>query len=89
LLRPAVILADEPTNDLDARRAAQVADFLLGLPADGYALVLVTHDTQLAERAGNCWRIDGGKLMPPINVPEGRPSQHAEFVLQMINDKRL
>jgi putative ABC transport system ATP-binding protein len=60
LLRPAVILADEPTNDLDARRAAQVADFLLGLPADGYALVLVTHDPQLAERAGNRWHIHEG-----------------------------
>lgn len=64
LMRPAVILADEPTNDLDARRAAQVADFLLGLPAEGYAVVLVTHDQQLAARAGKRWFIQEGQLHP-------------------------
>jgi ABC-type lipoprotein export system ATPase subunit len=63
LLRPAVILADEPTNDLDAHRAAQVADFLLNLPNDGYGLVLVTHDQALAERAGNRRQIREGKLL--------------------------
>ena len=82
LLRPAVILADEPTNDLDARRAAQVADFLLGLPADGYALVLVTHDTQLAERAGNRWLINEGRLTPPQPGPAIPPPLAEHFVLQ-------
>jgi putative ABC transport system ATP-binding protein len=81
LLRPAVILADEPTNDLDARRAAQVADFLLALPADGYALVLVTHDVQLAEHAGNRWQIQEGKLTPPGRHPAGSPARHAALVL--------
>lgn len=69
LLRPRVILADEPTNDLDARRASQVADFLLSLPTEGFALVLVTHDTALAERAGNRWEIREGKLTAPEHVP--------------------
>jgi putative ABC transport system ATP-binding protein len=87
LLRPAVILADEPTNDLDARRAAQVADFLLGLPADGYALVLVTHDPQLAERAGNRWHIHEGKLTPPVRVTAVPPIRHGEFVLQTTNNE--
>ena len=66
LMRPAVILADEPTNDLDARRATQVADFLLGLPSEGYALVLVTHDEQLAARADKQWCIRGDTLVPLI-----------------------
>lgn len=69
LLGPSVILADEPTNDLDARRASQVADFLLALPSEGYALVLVTHDRALAERAGNRWEIQEGRLTPPEHVP--------------------
>jgi putative ABC transport system ATP-binding protein len=68
-LRPRVILADEPTNDLDARRAAQVADFLLALPTEGFALVLVTHDRALAERAGNSWEIREGQLAVPEHVP--------------------
>ena len=82
LLRPAVILADEPTNDLDLRRAAQVADFLLGLPADGYALVLVTHDQQLAERAGNRWHIQEGRLTPPSRGAAVPPPPAEHFVLQ-------
>ncbi len=88
LLRPAVILADEPTNDLDTRRARQVADFLLGLPADGYALVLVTHDTELAERAGNRWLIHDGRLTPPVRVPSS-PARPEEFALQTINTEKL
>jgi putative ABC transport system ATP-binding protein len=82
LLRPAVILADEPTNDLDARRATQVADFLLGLPAEGYALVLVTHDQPLAERAGNRWLIHEGRLTPPQAAPALRPPPAEHFALQ-------
>jgi len=87
LLRPAVILADEPTNDLDARRAAQIADFLLGLPAAGYALVLVTHDTQLAERAGNRWHIHEGKVTPPARLPATRPSGREELVLNIFENE--
>lgn len=64
LLQPAVVLADEPTNDLDPRRAEEVADFLLGLPAEGHALVLVTHDPTLAARAGSRWRLEAGRLRP-------------------------
>jgi putative ABC transport system ATP-binding protein len=87
LLRPAVILADEPTNDLDARRAAQVADFLLGLPAEGYALVLVTHDQELAERAGNRWQIHEGRLTPPPPAPALQPRPAENFVLQTSNNE--
>ncbi|RRJ99907.1 ATP-binding cassette domain-containing protein [Opitutaceae bacterium TAV3] len=68
LLRPAVVLADEPTNDLDPRRAEEVADFLLGLPAEGHALVLVTHDPELAARANNRWRLDAGRLRPASSL---------------------
>lgn len=81
LLRPTVILADEPTNDLDARRASQVADFLLELPSEGYALVLVTHDRQLAERAGNRWEIHEGKLTPPVGIPDSS-EPHLQRILQ-------
>jgi putative ABC transport system ATP-binding protein len=80
LLRPAVILADEPTNDLDPRRAAQVADFLLNLPADGYALVLVTHDPQLAGRADQRWQIQDGRLTPATMVPVAPVAAHENVV---------
>jgi ABC-type lipoprotein export system ATPase subunit len=62
IMRPAVVLADEPTNDLDEFRSRQVIDFLLNLTNEGYALVLVTHDAQLASKAGNRWRIRDKRL---------------------------
>ena len=83
LLRPTVILADEPTNDLDARRASQVADFLLALPSEGYALVLVTHDRALAERAGNCWDIQERRLTPPEHVPALSLEHHQKRALRI------
>jgi putative ABC transport system ATP-binding protein len=86
VLRPAVILADEPTNDLDARRATQVADFLLGLPDEGYSLVLVTHDQQLAERAGNRWQIHEGKLTPPTDQADSTFEQRVQSIRQTANN---
>jgi ABC-type lipoprotein export system ATPase subunit len=85
LLRPSVILADEPTNDLDARRASQVADFLLALPSEGYALVLVTHDSALAERAGNRFEIHEGTLTSPEHVPASSLEHHGNRALRRVN----
>jgi putative ABC transport system ATP-binding protein len=49
---PQVILADEPTGNLDTRRGAEVMGLLEDLNADrGVALVVVTHDLDLAARA--------------------------------------
>lgn len=71
VLQPPVILADEPTNDLDPKRARQIADFLLDLPREGYAVVLVTHDEALSERAGNRHQIDAGRLRPMSSLSTG------------------
>jgi putative ABC transport system ATP-binding protein len=64
LPEPAVLLADEPTNDLDPRNAALVADFLFAFPSPARALVLVTHDTALAARASTRLRLENGRLLP-------------------------
>ncbi len=51
--RPRVLLADEPTGELDEATAAQVLDLLEALRAgEGTALLTVTHNPQVAERAG-------------------------------------
>jgi ABC-type lipoprotein export system ATPase subunit len=57
VLRPSVVLADEPTNDLDETRAGEIADFLFRLPQEGFTLVIATHDRFLASRAENQWAI--------------------------------
>jgi putative ABC transport system ATP-binding protein len=49
--RPRVLLADEPTGNLDSRRAAEILEILAGMrESDGRTIVLVTHDQQLATR---------------------------------------
>ena len=58
---PQVILADEPTGNLDSRRGAEVMDLLEGLNHDrGVALVVVTHDLELAGRARRQLRMRDG-----------------------------
>lgn len=48
---PELVLADEPTGNLDSATEAEIADLLFSLPRSGRALVLVTHDLSLAKRA--------------------------------------
>jgi putative ABC transport system ATP-binding protein len=60
--RPTLLFADEPTGNLDAANAAKVADLLFGLVAEeGAAMVLVTHDPALAERADRQVRLSDGR----------------------------
>lgn len=60
---PALVLADEPTGNLDQTTAAQVADLLLQLQADeGSMLIAVTHSMPLAERMQQRRRLDDGRL---------------------------
>ena len=63
VLRPRLLLCDEPTGNLDAASAAAVADLLLELHAsERTVLLLVTHSAALAERFGDCRRLEGGRL---------------------------
>jgi putative ABC transport system ATP-binding protein len=52
ILDPPIVLADEPTGNLDSKNGAHVLDLLLGRNrASGATLVLVTHDAQISSRA--------------------------------------
>jgi putative ABC transport system ATP-binding protein len=63
--RPALLLADEPTGNLDDATGRQVMELLLRLTAaEGSTLVYVTHDLELAALAGRRLRIHSGLLEP-------------------------
>jgi len=63
LRRPRLILADEPTGNLDDENSIKVMDLLLSLVRDeGSTLVYVTHSTELAELADERWLLHSGIL---------------------------
>ncbi|HHB13218.1 MAG TPA: ATP-binding cassette domain-containing protein [Chromatiales bacterium] len=65
ITRPRAVLADEPTGNLDRRTAAQVLELMLELNrVQGTALVVVTHDPQLAARMERVYVLDDGVLHP-------------------------
>lgn len=64
--RPAVVLADEPTGQLDPRTAGRVLDLLLELQADtDTALVVVSHDRTLGDRFPEVLLLEDGRLAEP------------------------
>jgi putative ABC transport system ATP-binding protein len=61
---PRLILADEPTGNLDRATGGAVMDLLFGLRARmGTTLLLITHDPALAERCGRQVRIEDGRIV--------------------------
>ena len=62
LLEPALLLADEPTGNLDSRSAADVLTLIEELNADGQTVVMVTHDHEIAARAPRQVRLKDGQV---------------------------
>lgn len=57
---PRVILADEPTGNLDTKLSAEIMEVLQGLNAEGMTIVMVTHERDMAEFAKRLiWMVDG------------------------------
>ena len=63
-VKPQILLADEPTGNLDAATGAQVIDLMFGMNQEfGTTLILVTHDETLAARCGRTLRLAAGRLV--------------------------
>jgi lipoprotein-releasing system ATP-binding protein len=60
---PAVLLADEPTGNLDRHNGQIVADVLREIAASGQTIVMVTHDTQLARQAHRMITMEDGRIL--------------------------
>jgi len=59
---PEVILADEPTGNLDSRMGAEIMDILQQLNREGTTIVMVTHDEKIAHQTDRIIRMADGKL---------------------------
>jgi predicted ABC-type transport system involved in lysophospholipase L1 biosynthesis ATPase subunit len=62
---PSLLLADEPTGNLDERTGEMIFDLLAGLQRRrSLTSVLVTHNLHFARRCGRILRLEGGALCP-------------------------
>ena len=60
---PAILLADEPTGNLDSRSGQEVIELLEGMNARGLTVIMVTHNPEIARRARHRIRLADGRLV--------------------------
>ena len=60
--RPAIVLADEPTGNLDSASSREIMEILKGMHRSGETLILITHDNGIAAQAKRVVRIMDGKI---------------------------
>ena len=75
VMRPRILLADEPTGNLDRVSGKDVIDILESLNREGITLILVTHDPELGKRAGRRIHMIDGRIDGDRTSPTGPPNQ--------------
>lgn len=78
VMEPRMILADEPTGNLDRAAGREVIASLERLNERGVTLVVVTHDRALGDRARRRIRMDDGRVRGERRAPERRPSSPSQ-----------
>lgn len=63
LMEPKVILADEPTGNLDQHNCNEIFNLLKSLHEDGTTIIMVTHDLELADRTPRMIRLKDGEIV--------------------------
>ena len=85
-LKPALLLADEPTGNLDTKSAGEILKVFTELNQAGSTIILITHEPDIARQAGRIIQIVDGRLVhdssgrnaPPRNQPQGLPADNQE-----------
>jgi putative ABC transport system ATP-binding protein len=69
---PALLLADEPTGNLDSANATEILQLLAGLRDDrAMTIILATHDPQVAARAERLIRLRDGSVVDDMSLTQG------------------
>lgn len=69
---PPIVVADEPTGNLDSPTAETIFQLFEQLVADGKTILMVTHDDDLAGRAGRVMRVADGQIVEELSNSFGR-----------------
>jgi macrolide transport system ATP-binding/permease protein len=67
--RPSIVLADEPTGNLDSKSGAEIMALLRELHAEGLTIVLVTHEPSIAAAADRTIRVHDGQIIEDVRKP--------------------
>jgi len=73
VMRPKMLLADEPTGNLDSKSGAEIVAILEQLNVDGLALVVVTHDPALGSRARREIKMMDGRISTDARDEDAAP----------------
>lgn len=74
---PSIILADEPTGNLDSRTGEEIMGLFEDLHSQGNTIILVTHEAEIAEHAHRVVRVRDGKVESDEVIPEAKRKRYA------------
>jgi putative ABC transport system ATP-binding protein len=72
---PEILLADEPTGNLDQMNGKMVLDLLESLHKEGHTIVMITHDQNIAKRSGRIIKLVDGKIFSDTSVDLRSPKR--------------
>jgi putative ABC transport system ATP-binding protein len=89
--RPALLLADEPTGNLDSRTSLEVMALFQALNDEGVTVVLVTHETDIARYTRRIVQVRDGRIVRDAPVPDRRSAANdlARYIVDAENDHSL
>ena len=73
VMEPSILLADEPTGNLDSKSGKEIVDIMEDLNQQGLTLIVVTHDPAIGQRAGRQIRMEDGRI-----EKDGKREQNVE-----------
>ena len=74
VIRPAIVLADEPTGALDTVNGGRILELLRDCADQGQTIVMVTHDADMARHASRIVRMQDGRMVTRENCPDVPPT---------------
>jgi putative ABC transport system ATP-binding protein len=80
--QPSILLADEPTGNLDSRTSEEIIGLFKQLHAEGQTIIIVTHEEDIAGHADRIVRLRDGRVMS--DVPTTRDPIHREYLARQV-----
>ncbi|QOJ16831.1 MAG: ABC transporter ATP-binding protein [Phycisphaeraceae bacterium] len=81
--RPAILLADEPTGNLDSQTTAEIINLFQELHAEGQTIILVTHEEDVAAACQRIIRLRDGQILS--DLPRAQDPVHLEHMKRMVH----